>query len=224
MQCPYIHQDPQFAVNAKFNSFSALKHSCTRAALIDVYEFVPEKVTPERYTLKCKDKTCSWRLHATTIPETDTWVIRTSIQVHTCHGIHHAGHKNIDEEFISTEILPQVRSDSSIKPNAIKNYFKDQYGVEISYNKAYRAKQRAVEQINGSHEEAYNLLPKYCEEILRSNPGSTVQLEIDPITNRFKRIFICFAASAAGFAYCRPLLGLDGTHLKHTYQGIIYHF
>jgi len=85
----------------------------------------------------------------------------------------------------------------------------------------YRAKERALNLINGSHEDAYNCLPKYCQEIERSNPGSTVKLEIDPATGRFKRLFICFAASAIGFAFCHPLLGLDGTHLKHKYQGIL---
>ena len=219
MQQSLAHQDPQFAVNVKFDSFSALKHMCTRAALLDVYEVVPDRVTSERYTLKCKDKMCSWLLHATPIGEMDTWRIQTSIQTHSCHGITHAGHRNINEEFISTEILPQVRSDSLIKPKSIQNYFKDHYGVEISYNKAYRAKQRAVKLINDSHKAAYSRLPKYCEELQLSNPGSTVHLDIDPTTSRFGRVFICFAACAVGFIYCRPLLGLDGTHLKHTYQG-----
>src|SRR5579859_2204046 len=118
------------------------------------------------------------------------------------------------------KILPQVRSDSSIKPKSIQSYFKDHFGVEISYDKAYRAKQCAVKLINGSHEEAYSRLPKYCDEIQCPNPGSTVQLEVDPATSRFRRIFICFDACAMGFAYCHPLLGLDGTHLKHTYQVI----
>ena len=105
------------------------------------------------------------------------------------------------------------------KPKSIQNYLKDHYDVEISYDKAYRAQQRAIILINGSHEEAYARLPKYCEEIQCSNPGSTVHLDIEPTTSQFKRVFICFAASVMGFAYCRPLLGLDGTHLKHTYQG-----
>ena len=68
-------------------------------------------------------------------------------------------------------------------------------------------------------EEAYNALPKYCEEVLRSNPGSTVKLEIDSATSQFKGLFICFAGSAMGFVYCRPVIGIDGTHLKHKYQG-----
>src|SRR5579859_1343738 len=140
-----------------------------------------------------------------------------SIQKHSCHGINHNGHCNIDEEFISIEILPKVRSDSSIAPDVIKNHFKDAYGVSISYKKAWRARERAIQFINGSHEEAYSRLR---QEIQRSNPGSTVQLDVDPMTSQFKCVFISFAASAMGFTYCRPLLGLDGTHLTHTFQGI----
>ena len=40
MQCSFAHKGPQFAVNAKFDNFSVLKHACTRAALLDVYQFV----------------------------------------------------------------------------------------------------------------------------------------------------------------------------------------
>jgi transposase-like protein len=39
--------------------------------------------------------------------------------------------------------------------------------------------------------------------------------------NKFFRMFVCHGASATGFAACRPLLGLDGTHLKHKYKGIL---
>src|SRR5206468_6279257 len=72
MQRSFEYQSPQFAVNVKFDSFSALKHVCTRAALLDVYEFVPDRVDSERYTVKCKDKECTWHLYASSIPKTDT--------------------------------------------------------------------------------------------------------------------------------------------------------
>jgi hypothetical protein len=65
MQRSFAHKDPQFAVKAKFDSFSALKHACTHAALLDDYEFVPTQVNSQRYRLKCKDNTCSWTLYAT---------------------------------------------------------------------------------------------------------------------------------------------------------------
>ena len=106
MQCSFEHQSPQFAISSQFESFSALKHICTRAALLDVYEFVPDKVDTDLYTLKCKAKECIWYLYTTAFPGMDVWQIRKSIQVHSCHGINHSGHCNIDEEFISIEILP----------------------------------------------------------------------------------------------------------------------
>ncbi|MQL94571.1 hypothetical protein Taro_027221 [Colocasia esculenta] len=62
-----------------------------------------------------------------------------------------------------------------------------------------------------------------CIPYHQSNPGSILSLEVDPETQRFKRIFICFEASAYGFEVgCRPMLFLDGTHIKqHRVQGVI---
>ena len=57
------HQSPQFAVGSQFESFSALKHACAHAALLDDFEFVPDKVDTDRYRLKCKDKECTWHLY-----------------------------------------------------------------------------------------------------------------------------------------------------------------
>lgn len=198
------HQSPRFAVGAEFN----MKHFCYSL-------WICALDAGSNARLK-------WHFYATSISDTDVWQVRTSIQNHSCTGINGLGHSNIDEEFISIEILPKLLSDLSFAPKAIQNHLKDTYGVEISYAKAYRGKERALKLINGSHEEAYQCLPKYCNEILRSNPGSTAELEINPETNQFKRLFISFAGSAMGFAYCRPVLGLDGTHLKHKYQGALH--
>ena len=45
---------------------------------------------------------------------------------------------------------------------------------------------------------------------------------VDPTREgKFNRMFISFGASEKGFQFCRPILGLDGTHLKSKYQGIL---
>ena len=94
-------------------------------------------------------------------------------------------------------------------------------GVTISYSKAYHAKERALQNINGSHEDAYAQLPQYCEDILKTNPSSTAIFETNSNTQKFTRIFISFSASAFGLAYYQPIISLDGTHLKHKYRGIL---
>ena len=70
MQRPAEHKSPQFAVGAEFNSLTNLKHACKRAAILDIFEFVPEKVDSDRYTLKCKSDACHWYLYASPIAET----------------------------------------------------------------------------------------------------------------------------------------------------------
>ena len=93
-------------------------------------------------------------------------------------------------------------------------------GVQITYSKAYRAKEVTMKQINGSHEESYAKLRQYCEDIVNTNPASTAFIEaIDD--GKFKRMFVSFGAAAKGFVHCVPILGLDGTHLKSKYLGIL---
>jgi hypothetical protein len=195
-----------------------------------IIEFVPERVDPQqRCTLKCKDKECPWLLYgprplyASSTAETDLWQIRTfgSNSFGINHvGINHIGHCNIDEEFISTDILPQVRSNPSNKPKNIQEYFKDHYGV--IHESLHRAKECALKLMNGSHEEAHSRLPKYCEEIQRSNTGSTGQLDVDPNDETVSTCIHLLCCKCYGLCLFRPLLGLDGTHLKRKVHFVFY--
>lgn len=56
-----------------------------------------------------------------------------------------------------------------------------------------------------------------------STIGSFINLETTPSDDgmKFHRLFISYRASIEGFVHCRALLGLDGTHLKSKYGGIL---
>ena len=78
--------------------------------------------------------------------------------------------------------------------------------------------------INGTVEDAYNALPKYCEDFNQSNPDSTIVLECTLECNGSQCcqcVFVSYSASAIGFGYCRPILGLDSTYLKTKYKGVL---
>ena len=58
---------------------------------------------------------------------------------------------------------------------------------------------------------------EYQAEILRSNPGSTVAVYLDPeyIDPVFQRISVCFDACKKGFqAGCRKVIGVYGCFFK----------
>ena len=62
------------------------------------------------------------------------------------------------------------------------------------------------------------MLRDYCEEILSTNPGSTVKLQCDSSVlgcTKFVRIYIYLDACKRGFlSGCRPLVGLDDCFTK----------
>ena len=73
----------------------------------------------------------------------------------------------------------------------------------------------------GKINESYKRLFGLKAEILHTNPGSTVCLELEE-DNSFKRFFVYFKASRDGFLLdCRRLLGLDGCHLKGRHNEVM---
>ncbi|KAL6516753.1 hypothetical protein OROHE_018041 [Orobanche hederae] len=55
----------------------------------------------------------------------------------------------------------------------------------------------------------------------QSNPGSVVDLQTDE-AGAFEYCFMSLAASIRGFKACRPVIVVDGTHLKGKYNGIMF--
>ncbi|XP_061340351.1 uncharacterized protein LOC133286866 [Gastrolobium bilobum] len=102
---------------------------------------------------------------------------------------------------------------------------KEEYKVHVHLKKVTKALQKAKAKIEGCEKEQYAKLRDYLGELLRSNPGSTCQMQVipqpDPNSSPiFSKLYICLDACKKGFkAGCRPLIGLDGCFLKGYYGG-----
>ncbi|WOG86678.1 hypothetical protein DCAR_0205895 [Daucus carota subsp. sativus] len=96
---------------------------------------------------------------------------------------------------------------------------------DVSGHAIGRARRYALKYIKGDHVAQYSLLWDYMNAVKKSMPDSTVQMELEDAEasverRRFKRIYICLGPVTKGFrAGCRPLIGLDGCHLKGPYGG-----
>ncbi|KAL0559016.1 hypothetical protein IC582_003605 [Cucumis melo] len=93
------------------------------------------------------------------------------------------------------------------------------YGINMSYEKAWRARENAYERVRGSLEESYNLLCRYGEALKLTNPGTIFYKELED-DHFFKYLFMAIGPCVRAFLNCiRPVIVMDGTFLKNKYRG-----
>ncbi|GJU61135.1 hypothetical protein Tco_1238901 [Tanacetum coccineum] len=97
------------------------------------------------------------------------------------------------------------------------------YRVKTSYNQCSRARRIAIYNLKQNVGSQYDRLVDYAGELRKTNPGTTVQLCIDPLadgTHMFNSFYVCFHNIKEGWkAGCRKVIGLDGCFLKGVCQG-----
>ncbi|KAK4384168.1 hypothetical protein Sango_3085700 [Sesamum angolense] len=132
--------------------------------------------------------------------------------------------KNVKTNWIKDKYLQKFKSDPKRNVKGFRVDIINELRVNVSRHQAYRAKNAALKQLEGSPEWQYSRLWDYSEEIRKTNPGSTVIVGTEQVDGeeRFSRFYVCFGALKAGFkAGCRPIIGVDGCHLKGPNGGIL---
>ncbi|KAL2906380.1 Dystrophin-related protein 2 [Bienertia sinuspersici] len=122
--------------------------------------------------------------------------------------------------------MEDIRANFEIPVKTLQELCLERYGVTVQLSTMYKVKAEAVKQILGSHDGNYSKLPQYISQIMTTDPNAYAYLSWlnygpeSPLV--FKRMFISFEAQYEGFIKgCRPLIGIDGCHLKGNYNGCL---
>ena len=105
---------------------------------------------------------------------------------------------------------------------SLKETVQEEMFADVSISKCKRAKKIVLGKMLDATKGEYTRVFDYQEELLRSNPGSTVVVKLEPdcVEPTFQRMYICLAACKRGFmAGCRRVLGLDGCFFKGATNG-----
>ncbi|XP_025659280.2 uncharacterized protein [Arachis hypogaea] len=183
-----------------------------------------------RVRAKCGDG-CEWFAYAVKMANEDSWQLRTVNDHHSCNTVFDI--KVMKSKWLAKVFRRKVEENPKLKLGTIQSRTLRKWNVQISRAKAFRAKQIALVDINGTFREQYRRLYDYYHELLRTNPGSSVKLHVQlppaaqtehpdttvDLSPRFHRIYICLKACKESFMKCRPMIGLDGCFLKTPYGG-----
>lgn len=212
----------ELVVGQEFPDVKSCRRALRDTAIALHFEMQTIKSDKTRFTAKCASDGCPWRIHAAKLPGVPTFTIRTIHEAHTCGGIAHLGHQQASVQWVANSVEQRLRENPNYKPKEILEEIHRVHGITLSYKQAWRGKERIMAAMRGSFEEGYRLLPQYCDQVKRTNPGSIASVYGNPMDNCFQRLFISFQASIYGFLNaCRPLLGLDRTFLKSKYLGTL---
>lgn len=99
-------------------------------------------------------------------------------------------------------------------PKNIQDDIQNDYGVCISYMKAWRAKEEALKFVAEDPNQSFKILPLYCHVLEDKNPGTVTYIEKDD-DNHFMYFFMALGPCIRGFrSSIRPVIAIDGTFLK----------
>ncbi|XP_021774681.1 uncharacterized protein LOC110738596 [Chenopodium quinoa] len=229
----------------RFSNATVLRKALRVHAIQNRYEYYFLHNDSTRITIQCRNRCgckfdtktsrmplcicrggvkCSFKIHATKLKRQQTWQIKTMKLEHKC--VRSRENKKVTAEFIAERYLEEFRTNPSWKVKQIKDRVLHDLGVEVTYYRAWMARCRAKLIIFGSAREQYARVWDYGKAVLKYNPGSGRNVVINGIEKPepplFMRMFICLRPLKDGFLKgCRPIIGVDGCHLKGGYPGQI---
>ncbi|KAH9762892.1 SWIM-type domain-containing protein [Citrus sinensis] len=197
-----------------------------KVAFRDKFDFKIAWSTTTRFEAHCCSESCKWRIRATRSSNEQNvpWVVRRIDNVHTCHNeVLVYGRHQVRSRVVGHIIADKYIQDKRIyTPNDIRADMQQEYGVQLTYQQAYRAREVGLEIVRGNPAESYNLFPKYSHVLTKANEGTITHLERDRDDN-FLYYFVALRSSIKGLMqYIRPVIAVDGTHLKGLYHGSMF--
>ena len=186
--------------------------------------FVYERNDGDKIAAICTEKGCLWRVYASFHKADRSFGIRRCNLEHSCGsaGLTYRDNPKADANWIANFVKEKVRADPKYTTKNVMNDVKNHFGVEINYRRAWNGREACYTDIHGVEFTSFDRLRWFCAAVKESNPGSVADVEAFPKDGKFRRIFVSFAACMAGFTRgCRPMLFLDGTHIKTKWQGVV---
>ncbi|WVZ79281.1 hypothetical protein U9M48_026882 [Paspalum notatum var. saurae] len=180
--------------------------------------FVKDEANKVRAT--CSWKGCNWLIYGSKTSRFDWFKVVTFVDEHQCPP--RRDNKLVTSNRIAEYYYNEIKDNPTWKVELMKKAVLRDMMADVFISKCKRAKALVLKEALDSMRGEYSKVYDYQMELLRSNPGSTVVVCLDPEFEEkvFERMYICFDACKKGFlAGCRRVIGVDGCWFKGATNG-----
>ncbi|CAA7052370.1 unnamed protein product [Microthlaspi erraticum] len=143
------------------------------------FHFRTTRSMREFMLMQCASLTCGWRVYTVLLDGSGNFQIRSANLFHTC---------NVDDRrnyhrLATTQVIGEIMQSKFIgikrgpTPAGIMKVMLDDYHVNVSYWKAWRSREIAMDTALGTMAGSYALLPAYLALLQNANPGTQCYLE-----------------------------------------------
>ena len=142
----------------------------------------------------CKHETCNWLIFCGRNDKRACFQIKTFVSKHDCPT--DFKNKQANRKWVVKMLEKVLRVNPEIKHGQIHELFKTDYKVILDDNMIFRETKEARDLVEGSEREQYGMLWDYANELMRSNPNSTVRMNTTPMPEsppQFKRFYVCLS-------------------------------
>jgi len=214
----------KFKVGMEFKSLAEFKEALTEWNVLNGWEFKMVKNDKERIRAVYNNKEQKFKfvVLCSQVGDQHTYKIKTWSGDHTCGKDTY--NRSANSKWVTKVQLPKITCTEKIKVTDIMKDMRRNQGVGITFYRAWRAKKRAKDIIEGEDAKQYSLLWRYAAEIKRVSEGNSIKINTErpapTIQPRFGSFYFYFEGIKQGFlSGCRPFIGIDGCHLKTQFGG-----
>ncbi|KAE8769600.1 hypothetical protein D1007_58784 [Hordeum vulgare] len=161
----------QFQLELCFHNVTQLRKALDDYHIAYRRNFTYLKNNQDRVVVCCSSEgTCSFMIYSSEIEGESTHCIRQILLPHTCGTT--TDTSRIKSTWIAKKYEDMVRSDPTMNITALIDVVMREHGVEISKHMAYRAKNKALEAIEGHEDMQYLRIRDYLQTTVRRLPDA----------------------------------------------------
>ena len=127
------------------------------------FEYRITRSSKTRFLASCKDKTFTFKLHASLVQEDSYWMVAKFVRDHSCQlELFSNCSWQVPTKVVSTMIVDKLLTKGHvIRPVNVIGEIKSSHDIEILYSKAWKAREYTQNLVYGHPLDTFQMLPSY---------------------------------------------------------------